>query len=187
MARAGIAGVRNLADGGEDRTLTRQHFAQRQPDPVDADDAEHVETPQGVDRGYSRRGEVDAADALARRCCSVRRDRRSRYPSRDQSSIMRSSFARSRSTNFWILPVEVFGSGPNTTWRGALKCARRSRQKAMISAASARGAVLQRHEGAGRLAPIAGRAGRRRRLRAPPGGGTARPRPRSSRCSRRPR
>ena len=23
--------------------------------------------------------------------------------------------ARSRSTNFWILPVEVFGSGPKTT------------------------------------------------------------------------
>jgi hypothetical protein len=30
------------------------------------------------------------------------------------------SFARSRSTNFWILPVEVFGSGPKTTWRGTL-------------------------------------------------------------------
>ena len=28
--------------------------------------------------------------------------------------------AFSRSTNFWILPVEVFGSGPNTTVRGTL-------------------------------------------------------------------
>src|SRR3954453_11183267 len=45
-----------------------------------------------------------------------------------------STFARSRNTNFWIFPVEVFGSGPNTTWRGALKCARRSRQNAMMSA-----------------------------------------------------
>jgi hypothetical protein len=28
--------------------------------------------------------------------------------------------ARSRSSNFWILPVDVFGSGPNTTLAGAL-------------------------------------------------------------------
>jgi len=35
--------------------------------------------------------------------------------------------------NFWILPVEVFGRGPNITVRGALKWARRARQKAMIS------------------------------------------------------
>jgi hypothetical protein len=40
------------------------------------------------------------------------------------------SFARSRNTNFWIFPVEVFGSGPNMTVRGALKLARRWRQKA---------------------------------------------------------
>src|SRR5882672_7808244 len=31
-----------------------------------------------------------------------------------------SCFACSRSTNFWILPVDVFGSGPKTTWRGTL-------------------------------------------------------------------
>ena len=31
-----------------------------------------------------------------------------------------SDFARSRSTNFWIFPVDVFGSGPNTTVRGVL-------------------------------------------------------------------
>ncbi len=30
------------------------------------------------------------------------------------------SRARSRSTNFWILPVEVLGSGPNTTVFGTL-------------------------------------------------------------------
>jgi hypothetical protein len=28
--------------------------------------------------------------------------------------------ARSRSSNFWILPVEVFGNGPKTTVRGTL-------------------------------------------------------------------
>src|SRR5207237_452805 len=44
------------------------------------------------------------------------------------------SLARSRSAYFWILPVEVFGSGPNTTLFGTLKCARLARQKAMISA-----------------------------------------------------
>ena len=30
------------------------------------------------------------------------------------------AFARSRSAYFWILPVEVFGSGPNTMVFGAL-------------------------------------------------------------------
>ena len=30
------------------------------------------------------------------------------------------AFARSRSLNFWILPVEVLGSSMNTTWRGHL-------------------------------------------------------------------
>jgi hypothetical protein len=49
------------------------------------------------------------------------------------------SFARSRKTNFWIFPVEVFGSWPNSTVRGALKRARCSRQKAMISSAVPRG------------------------------------------------
>ena len=29
-------------------------------------------------------------------------------------------FAISRSLNFWILPVLVFGTSPNTTWRGTL-------------------------------------------------------------------
>jgi hypothetical protein len=29
-------------------------------------------------------------------------------------------FARSRSANFWIFPVLVFGTSVNTTWRGTL-------------------------------------------------------------------
>ena len=29
-------------------------------------------------------------------------------------------FAISRSLNFWIFPVLVFGTSPNTTWRGTL-------------------------------------------------------------------
>ncbi len=29
-------------------------------------------------------------------------------------------FASSRSLNFWIFPVLVFGTSPNTTWRGTL-------------------------------------------------------------------
>lgn len=43
------------------------------------------------------------------------------------------ALARWRSTNFWILPVEVLGNGPNTTVLGALKWAMRSRQNSMIS------------------------------------------------------
>jgi hypothetical protein len=37
--------------------------------------------------------------------------------------------------NFWILLVEVFGSGPKITARGALSCAMWSRQSAMMSSA----------------------------------------------------
>src|SRR6185503_15626610 len=48
-------------------------------------------------------------------------------------SIALVDLARSRRTNFWILPVEVFGSSPNTTARGALNLARCSRQKSMSS------------------------------------------------------
>ena len=43
--------------------------------------------------------------------------------------------ARSRRTNFWILPVDVFGSDPKTTVFGTLKCAMLARQKAMMSSA----------------------------------------------------
>ena len=42
--------------------------------------------------------------------------------------------ASSRSTNFWILPVEVFGSSVKTTVFGTLKRARCSRQCSMMSA-----------------------------------------------------
>ena len=59
----------------------------------------------------------------------------------------------SRSTNFWILPVEVLGRLVKTTVRGDLKWARCSRQKAMISASVTGDAVLDRDEGAGRFAP----------------------------------
>jgi hypothetical protein len=44
--------------------------------------------------------------------------------------------ARSRRTYFWILPVEVLGSGPKTTCFGTLKCARFARHHAMIAPAS---------------------------------------------------
>ena len=75
------------------------------------------------------------------------------------------SFACSRSAYFWILPVEVFGSGPKTTCRGALKCARLARHQAMMSAAlDLAGIRLQRDEGAGRLAPFLVRLGDDRRL-----------------------
>jgi hypothetical protein len=71
------------------------------------------------------------------------------------------SFACSRSAYFWILPVEVLGSGPNTTVRGALKCARLARQKAMMSAAetgSASGFSVTKAQGS---RPSARRAWRR--------------------------
>src|SRR5690554_987943 len=42
--------------------------------------------------------------------------------------------ASSRSTNFWILPVEVLGSSVKTTVFGTLKRARCSRQCSMMSA-----------------------------------------------------
>ena len=42
-----------------------------------------------------------------------------------------------RSMNFWILPVDVFGIGPNTTAFGVLKPDMWLRQNAMISASVA--------------------------------------------------
>src|SRR5258706_8503079 len=48
-------------------------------------------------------------------------------------SIAAVLFARSRRRNFWILPVEVLGSGPKITVFGALKRAMRARQNSMIS------------------------------------------------------
>ena len=37
-----------------------------------------------------------------------------------RKSYAPNALAWSRSTNFWILPVDVFGSGPNTTVFGTL-------------------------------------------------------------------
>ena len=55
-------------------------------------------------------------------------------PRQDARDVHHSTaFACSRRTYFWIFPVEVFGSGPNTTARGTLKCARCSRHHAMMS------------------------------------------------------
>ena len=42
--------------------------------------------------------------------------------------IALADLARSRRANFWILPVEVFGSSPNTNVFGTLKPARWLRQ-----------------------------------------------------------
>ena len=45
------------------------------------------------------------------------------YPSlfgRSAPPVPHAPFAISRSLNFWILPVLVFGTSPNTTWRGHL-------------------------------------------------------------------
>src|SRR5260370_40343209 len=72
---------------------------------------------------------------ILRRLAQDRGYRRSEHRPSDPAQAF--SFARSRNTNFWILPVDVFGSGPNSTVRGALKRARCSRQKAMISSAVA--------------------------------------------------
>ena len=49
------------------------------------------------------------------------------------AGVQSGSRARSRSTNVCTFPMEIFGRGPNTTRRGALKWAILSRQKAMTS------------------------------------------------------
>jgi hypothetical protein len=59
-----------------------------------------------------------------------------------------------RSTNFWILPVDVFGSTPNTTCFGALKCANRARQWSMISPLRRLHALFQFDERTRHFAPI---------------------------------
>ena len=68
--------------------------------------------------------------------------------------VGQSLLACSRSSNFWILPVEVLGSGPNTTVRGALK--RASSLAAVLDQLLGRGggALAQRDEGARALAPL---------------------------------
>jgi hypothetical protein len=69
-------------------------------------------------------------------------------------SIAAVDFALSRSRNFWILPVEVFGKSPNTTFFGALKRASSDWQCAMSSAFGGAHAGLELDERAGRLAPL---------------------------------
>src|SRR5690349_20718261 len=54
-----------------------------------------------------------------------------------QRPRQRRFLAVSRKMNFWILPVDVFGSGPKTTALGILKLAMLARQKAMMSSAVA--------------------------------------------------
>src|SRR5262249_35134400 len=91
----------------------QDHLGEERLDPEDQHRAQ--EDGRGVDRGDQRRA-------------------RPRPRERHQDP---SAFACSRSTNFWIFPVEVFGSGPNTTVFGTLRRASFSRQKPMISSALA--------------------------------------------------
>ena len=56
--------------------------------------------------------------------------------------------ARSRRRNFWTLPVEVFGNGPKTTVRGALKWARRVPQKGDFGVRRAHRRAVARYRGA---------------------------------------
>src|SRR5215208_6544406 len=78
---------------------------------------------------------------------------------RQLTRFSRPRHSRSRRTYFCTLPVEVFGSGPNSTASGALKWASRSRQK---SISSALGHVLvraQRDERLRTLPPLLVREG----------------------------
>ena len=70
-------------------------------------------------------------EALFAQCARVTRARARRRPAPHRSR------AASRSTNFWILPVDVLGSGPNTIVRGTLKRAMCSRHHATRSSAAA--------------------------------------------------
>src|SRR5262245_46157539 len=64
---------------------------------------------------------------------AYRRPRRDVKEKTARYSIAEADFARCRSTNFWILPVDVLGSTPKITRLGALKRARSSRQWSMIA------------------------------------------------------
>src|SRR5579864_8356352 len=75
----------------------------------------------------SLRGGCRSADAGTREAGGVARD-----PVRPYSAL-----AISRSRNFWILPVDVFGTSLKTTVFGTLKRARRSRHHAVSSSAVA--------------------------------------------------
>ena len=85
----------------------------------------------------------------------VTRTRRPQQIAREhRHQALASARARSRSTFFWILPVAVFGSGPNTTCFGTLKCAMRSRHQWMMSAALTCAPALSVTNAHGRLAPV---------------------------------
>ena len=67
-------------------------------------------------RGSEESGEMSADPARsASHERHLAREVEARQPGHDTISL-----ARSRNSNFWILPVEVFGSGPNTMVRGTL-------------------------------------------------------------------
>src|SRR4029078_840483 len=63
--------------------------------------------------------------------------RKSRPPPQPHAEIAFAESTWLRSMNFWILPVDVCGMGPNTTAFGVLKPDMWLRQKVMISASDA--------------------------------------------------
>ena len=69
-------------------------------------------------------------------------------------AFSRPAHSRSRSTNFWILPVPVRGSSPNSTAAGHLNLARCSLQKAMMSSSLDVLTGLQLDERLRALAPL---------------------------------
>ena len=93
----------------------------------------------------------------------------------------------SRSTNFWTLPVEVFGRSPNSTAAGHLKWAMCSRQNSMISASVACAPGLRVTNAFGRSPHFSSGIGHHRALQHGRVLGHAPAPPRWSRCSRRPR
>ena len=99
-----------------------------------------VATPSRVRRAARRR----LGRGFERRSVHARPPIRSRWPTRP----------RSRSTNFWILPVDVFGSSPKTTRFGTLKRARWRAAMLDQLGLGDRRAGLQLDERARRLAPL---------------------------------
>src|SRR5262249_6684668 len=82
-------------------------------------------------RGGEKLGQVTADPAR----CPCHQRHLAREVEARQFDHAATSLARSRSSNFWILPVEVSGSGPKTTARATLSCARLARHHAMMSSA----------------------------------------------------
>ena len=74
--------------------------------------------------GAVPREELREVAAEAARGAGHERDASRQEVGLEQWAIPSEALLRaSRSTNFWILPVAVLGSGPNTIVFGALKCA----------------------------------------------------------------